>query len=133
MQRGKYSVEEIEKVFKEICIQISEGKSINKILKDEKMPAPETFYDWLTNEELAKRYARATSQRADMMFEEIAEISDHTSEDHTPFTGANVVQRDKLRVDARKWMLAKMNPKKYGEKIDVTTDGKLDMTIDFTQ
>ena len=30
----------------------------------------------------------------------------------------------RLQVDARKWMLGKLNPKKYGEKLDVTSDGE---------
>lgn len=33
----------------------------------------------------------------------------------------DAVQRSKLRVDARKWVAAKLKPKKYGDKIDVTS------------
>ncbi len=36
-----------------------------------------------------------------------------------------VLQRSKLRVDTRKFLMAKMKPKKYGEKLDVTSDGKV--------
>jgi hypothetical protein len=35
-----------------------------------------------------------------------------------------VVNRSKLRVDTRKWLMAKMKPKVYGDKVDVTSDGK---------
>jgi hypothetical protein len=55
------------------------------------------------------------------MADEILEISDHREEDHTPFTGMNVVQRDRLRIDTRKWLLSKLEPKKYGDKVDVTS------------
>ena len=77
-------------------------------------------------EEKSKLYARACEFRADAIFEEILEISNHTEEDHTPFTGSNVIQRDRLKIDARKWMLAKMQPKKYGDKLDLdhTTNGE---------
>ena len=34
------------------------------------------------------------------------------------------IQRSRLRVDTRKWYLSKLNPKKYGDKVDVTTKGK---------
>ena len=34
------------------------------------------------------------------------------------------INRSKVRIDARKWMLGKMQPKKYGDKLDVTTDGE---------
>jgi hypothetical protein len=64
----------------------------------------------------AKRYARACEIRADVIFEDIIDIADHTAEDHTPFTGANVVQRDKLKIDARKWIVAKLHPKKYADR-----------------
>lgn len=34
------------------------------------------------------------------------------------------VQRSRLRIETRKWLMAKMKPKKYGEKLDMTSDGK---------
>jgi len=34
------------------------------------------------------------------------------------------MQRSRLRVDVRKWALSKMNPKKYGDKVDHTTGGE---------
>ena len=33
------------------------------------------------------------------------------------------VQRSRLRIDTRKWLMAKMNPKVYGDKLDMTTNG----------
>ena len=32
------------------------------------------------------------------------------------------VQRNKLRVDARKWVLSKLAPKKYGDKLELSGD-----------
>lgn len=37
---------------------------------------------------------------------------------------AQVVQRDRMRLDARKWLTSKIAPKLYGEKLDVTSDGR---------
>lgn len=95
------------------------------------------FYELVDGDEKNREnYARACEERATKIFEEIIAISEHTEEDHTPFTGGNVIQRDRLRIDARKWVLSKMNPKKYGEKLDVTTDNKpintptLNITLD---
>ena len=99
-------------------------------LKKENRPNSETFYKWLdSNEDKAKRYARAAEKRADAIFEEILEISNHTEEDHTPFTGSNVIQRDRLKIDARKWMLAKMNPKKYGDTVKTEHSGEITTNI----
>jgi hypothetical protein len=65
----------------------------------------------------------------------MTEIADDGSNDYMTITKGNksynvedreVTSRSKLRVDTRKWMLSKMNPKKYGDKIDVTTkDGPI--------
>lgn len=121
-----YTEEQITEVFDNIICQIAdEGKSLRSILKEDSMPSSSTFFDWLENDDLkSKRYARACKVRADGIFDEIIEIAEHTGEDHTPFTGINVIQRDKVRIDARKWMLSKMDPKKYGDRLDVTSDGE---------
>lgn len=119
-----YSAEQIDEIFNEILREIEQGNSLISILRRKEYPSTATFYQWLEADETkAKRYARACDIRADIIFEDIIDIADHTSEDHTPFTGANVVQRDKLRIDARKWIVAKLNPKKYSDRTyqDITT------------
>ena len=47
---------------------------------------------------------------------------------------AEHVQRSKLRVDARKWLMAKAAPRRYGEKLDLNHSGgiKLDIEPDFS-
>jgi hypothetical protein len=62
------------------------------------------------------------------MAEEIVEISDEGKRDTyidaygNERTDYDVIARSKLRVDTRKWLLAKMLPKVYGDRIaqDVT-------------
>lgn len=114
-----YTKEEIDALFKDICERIMNGERLRNILKESQYPSTDTFYRWLSDyDDKAKQYARAMEVRADLMFDQIFDIAEHTSEDHTPFTGSNVVNRDRLRIDAYKWALSKMNPKKYGDKID---------------
>jgi hypothetical protein len=61
--------------------------------------------------------------RSHLLFDEIINIADSveddliTTEDGREVVNNGVIQRDRLRVDARKWVLSKMNPKKYGEKL----------------
>ena len=119
-----------EKVFALILQEIEEGASLRSILRRDEMPTQKTFFDWLHNDEdKVKQYARATEKRADAIFEEILEIADEKSND-TIYTDKGEIPnsewmaRSRLRVDARKWMLGKMNPKKYGDKLDVTSDGE---------
>ena len=103
------------------------GRSLKSILRDDNMPSINTFYDWIeSDEKKLNQYARATTIRADLLFEEIIEISDDSSRDLkiNEKTGEGVidsefVQRSRLRVDARKWIVSKMNPKKYGDKLEL--------------
>jgi hypothetical protein len=86
---------------------------------------------WLRDkEDYSNQYARAKEDQADYLAEEILEIADDSSGD-TDYTetgkivmNAEFVARSRLKVDARKWIAAKLKPKKYGDKVDVTTDGK---------
>lgn len=127
-----YSKERIEEVFDKIYDCISKEKmSLRSALKLEGTPSSETFYKWILEDKIkAKRYAHACEARADSIFEEMLDIADDGTNDYmTLDDGREVlnsehVQRSKLRIDARKWMLAKMNPTKYGDKIDVTTKNK---------
>jgi len=126
-----YSKEEIEFLFSSICKKMGEeGRSLRSVLSEEGMPDRSTFYEWIRNDDLkSDHYARVKEDRADYIFEDILNIADETHNDRrVKSDGAEVVdheaiQRSKLRVDARKWMLSKMLPKKYGDKIDVTSDG----------
>lgn len=108
------------------------------------MPSSQTFYKWLTpndsdtekvikeKEIKSKQYARACNDRADAIFEECLAIADnqekdkYTDEHGKEHVNHNVINRSRLRVDTRKWMLGKLNPKKYGDKMqqDVTIDDK---------
>lgn len=93
-----------------------------------------TALDWLAgNTEFSQRYARAKELQADMMAEEIIEIADDGTNDYMTIVKGDVeynvenkevTNRSRLRVDARKWVAAKLKPKKYGDKVDVTSGGE---------
>lgn len=111
-----------------ICELIADGKSLNSIGGIDGMPTRETIRRWLNDEskpEFYANYARAREERADKLAEEILEIADngqndkYIDEDGREKIDHEVVQRSKLRVDARKWLASKMAPKKYGEKIAI--------------
>lgn len=115
-----------------ICNLVSCGMSIRKICKEnESLPDPVTVYKWLSeNEAFSKQYARAREDGAALMAEELLEIVDDESNDlieitteKGTYTQVNhaKVQRDRLRADTRKWLLAKLQPKKYGEPKEAAT------------
>lgn len=129
-----YSPEEIEEKFSMIIKDIEEnGLSLRKSLGGYGMPDATTFYKWCDEDDAkAKRYARACEARADIMFEELIEIADKQGEDvvgedqfGNPIINHNIIARNRLQVDARKWALSKMNPKKYGDKVQQEHSGEI--------
>jgi hypothetical protein len=121
-----------EELGKTICGRIATGESVRSICADEKMPAASSIFRWLLDEDKKpfwEQYARARAIQAELMFEELLDIADDSSEDllitkQGPMENKEFVNRSKLRVDTRKWYLSKVLPKKFGDKLDVTSDGK---------
>jgi hypothetical protein len=88
------------------------------------MPSKKCVLEWVAKDEsLRDQYARACEERAETIFEDTIEIADETRHDFMVLPdGREVVnneaiQRSRLRVDTRKWFASKLNPKKYGERI----------------
>jgi hypothetical protein len=127
-----YNKEQTELIFSNILLEIEKGRALRNVLNDADMPSSKTFYNWLeSDEDKVKRYARACELRADTIFEDILDIADDSSNDITTDPLGNerlnteFVQRARLRVDARKWIVSKLNPKKYGDKIENTHLGEM--------
>ena len=121
-----YSQKERTEIINQICGKISNGSTLRKAL-DESTLAYYTFFRWIDEDEVkSKQYTRATELRAEAMAEELLSISDAVGndviigEDGQEIINHNIIQRDRLRVDSRKWLMSKMFPKKYSEK--TTTD-----------
>ncbi len=120
------------KAFDEIIGLLEEGDSLSEVLRGNKeYPSRPTFYKFLKEaDDRINKYARATKMRADFLFDQILEIADKQdkdvliSKDGIEVVNHNLVNRNRLQIDSRKWVLSKMNPKKYGEKLDVTSDGE---------
>lgn len=114
-----------------ICLLISESeKGLQHIIsQDVTLPSKKTLFKWLAeNEAFRNQYAHAREAQADFMAEQMLTIAD-ASENDTILTDFGEkpnnewINRSKLRVDTRKWLASKLAPKKYGDKLDVTTDG----------
>lgn len=83
-----------------------------------------TFNLWLNDDaELAADYARAREDLIERMAQEVLELSD--SDVGLQPDGKRdwaAVQKHKLQVDTRKWLLSKLAPKKFGDKLELTGD-----------
>jgi hypothetical protein len=123
-----------DEIAMEICTRLAEGESLRTICEDERMPSRRTVLYWLLDkdhEEFLRQYTFAREAQADHYAEEIVEISDEV-EVETIYRGESVVldvsvtavNRNRLRVDARKWYASKLAPKKYSEKHALEHTGK---------
>lgn len=91
------------------------------------MPCQQTFFKWaLTIPDFIEQYRAALEMKADLMRDDLLEIADDGSQDTyiDPASGqertnAEVVARSRLRVDTRKWLMARQSPRKYGDKLDL--------------
>lgn len=116
----------------EICARLAAGESLRQICRDDSMPDESAVRGWALNLEhpFSPLYTRAREIGYHGMADEVLEIADDgrndtlTDEDGNEITNQDVIQRSRLRVDTRKWILAKMLPKIYGDKITQEVTGK---------
>ena len=120
----KYSDKLAEKIF----TLMGEGKSLRTICAREDMPNAETVFRWLRKDALfSEQYARACENRTEAQLELLNELGDtaiELSQDTGEKRAGAVVQAVRLKADNLKWVMSKMKPKKYGDKLDMTSDGK---------
>ena len=130
-----YSDEQKNEIFDSICDYIVDGLSLRAALKAVGIIRASEFFRWMKEDETKSKsdqYARATDERAEFMFEEILDIADEATNDYkivdlgdgveVEKLNAENIQRSRLRVDARKWHLSKVKPKKYGDKLALGGD-----------
>lgn len=119
-----------------ICERVAIGESMRTITAQDGMPAISSVFKWLRLfPEFAEQYARAKEQAADLMAEDIISIADDGSNDTykrdlgdglmAEEVNFDHIQRSKLRVEARKWIAAKLKPKKYGDRIQQDVEVKI--------
>jgi len=119
-----------------ICQRIALGESLRRVCRDEKMPVTSTVMLWVLEDRggFSEQYAKAREMQAENMFDEILDIADDGSNDFYTKTDADgneydvpnheLLNRSRLRVDTRKWYLSKVLPKKFGDKLDLTSLGE---------
>lgn len=109
----------LPEVAADICARLADGESLRKVCERPGMPNKATVFRWIAqHEEFRDQYAKAAETRADAIFEEMFDIADEATEESA------AVAKARLRIDTRKWALARMNPKKYGEKVTQDVDLK---------
>jgi len=105
-----------EKLADTICDRIANGEAVKEICRDKNMPVASTVFRWLVEQDgFSDRYARAKEAQIEAEMDKIIAIADNPDPDAD-------VQRDKLRIDTRKWVASKLKAKKYGDKLAIGGD-----------
>jgi hypothetical protein len=126
-KRGRPSTYTPE-IAKAICNRLAAGETLRAVCRGEEMPAEVTVRAWALDdvEGFSAQYARAREIGYATLFDQMLEIADTPQEGVTTKENdkgtetrtGDMIEHRKLRVDTRKWMLAKALPKIYGEKIE---------------
>lgn len=112
-----------------VCALLEDGKSLRAACRDLEL-SPPTILLWAReNKAFSEQYTRAREAGYKLLADEMLDIADekdvqvrYDGEDMTLDLSATAVARNRLRVDTRKWMLSKMLPKIYGDKLELSGD-----------
>ena len=128
----------------EICERLSNGEPLRQICRDAHMPAWQKIYEWMAKDEnLSGAIACAREQGYEAIAEEALIIADTPvfgqkqvmSDQGTSTTVEDMLGHRKLQIETRLKLLAKWNPKKYGDKVHLAGDAenplqvKADVTV----
>lgn len=87
------------------------------------MPDIVTVYRWMAaRDDFRQNYVRAREEQADTYADEIAEIADRDDLDPND---------KRVRIDARKWVAAKLKPKKYSDAVKISGDAESPLTVNI--
>ena len=131
-----------EKVLEEICARLSRGEPLAAVCRDEAMPHDSTVRDWIeARPEVSRAIARAREAGEEWIAAECLQIADTPKEgvtekyetvtipnpddeDGEPIEEFRLTERKaedmlghrKLQIDTRLKLLAKWNPRKWGDR-----------------
>ncbi|MEH2517801.1 hypothetical protein V1279_003374 [Bradyrhizobium sp. AZCC 1610] len=121
-----------DEIFQQACDRMAGGEGLRKICEDPQMPSRQTFLRWIEKD--TGRQAQYTAAREALMdwyAEEILTIAWDSSRDTIPADGKKParcdnewVNRSRLKVDTLKFLMAKLHPRRYGDKLPETVEEK---------
>lgn len=115
----------------EILLRLSTGEPLAVICRDAHMPCDDTVRDWgKRNEEFSRAYARARASGFDVIAWRARQTLRGKTEEHGGESTGDV-QRDKAIADFDLKLLAKWDPKRYGDKIAHVGGGPGDAPIQY--
>lgn len=121
-----------------ICERIADCTTLQAIADDAQV-SKGSLITWLAN--YADQYARAREAQAEVLAEDILKLADvcrigtkttEKANGDVETVTADMVERARLQIDARKWLAGKMNSKKYGDKVAVGGDPDAPLQVHAT-
>lgn len=119
----------------DLCEYLANGGSLRSWCEEEGNPSRNTVIRWLSEDpEFRDQYARAREAQADFWAEQIIEIADDTQNDwketeRGEVPNETVISRSRLMVDTRKWLMARMKPKVYGDRVQNEVSGEVNVNV----
>lgn len=123
----------------EVIARLKEGETLRSICRSDHLPAIATVIEWRDKcPEFAEQYDKARQVGWEILAEELLDIADDGSNDYIErmdpdnpgyVSNGELVQRSRLRLDTRKWLLSKCLPKIYGEKQKIEHEGNVPVTV----
>lgn len=118
-----------------ICAALTEGESLRAICRSASFPPESTVRAWALDNAggtFSAQYSRARELGYSRLAEEILEIADtpkigrkiKKNDELIEETIGDMIEHRRLQVDTRKWMLSKMLPKIYGDKLNLEGSGE---------
>lgn len=118
-----------------IAERLADGEPLAQICRDEGMPHPSTVRDWMAERpEVSLLIARAREDGFDAIALDALRIADYGEndtyqrEDGSEAVNHDVIARSKLRVETRLKLLAKWDPKRYGDRQVIAGDPEAPLT-----
>ena len=119
-------VHDPEAIWAQLIPLISNGLSLPAALK--RLPSPKPSLWWVkmsvrNSPEIAAKYQDAQELRADSLADEIAAIADEPVPVHLKGPEAHAfISKQRLRLDARRWLVCKLFPKRWGDRVEMAID-----------
>ncbi len=119
---------EYEQIFERVIEDIYRGRSLQSLIEDDhRVVSYEDFLRWVKRDPIrAERFKEAQEMRTEFLAGEILEIADGVGAIDP--SSSDTVNRDKLRIDTRKWLMGAHNKKRYGESKQIELGGTISIT-----
>lgn len=114
-----------------ILAEMAKGRTVRTICREgraanPRFPAQPSVFDWVINDHdgFAARYERAREIQCRILADEVMEVADDQTIEP---------QSRRIMVDTRKWLLSKVLPKIYGERVALTGDSASPLVVQIVK